>query len=247
MKNLTIVILAHNEESNLRKLLPTLDFSSEILILNDRSSDQSDLVAEKYKAKYLTHSLNENFAEARNLGLKEAKSDWVLFLDADERIDESFLEWIKALEPEGRVSAYRFCRHDWFWNKRLCYGEMGKVWVTRLVRKGCGKFVRPVHEVWETKLSVEPSPIIIHHYPHPTIREFLEHINLYSTINAKYWHSQKKLVGPLEILFWPLFKFIYLYFFRLGFLDSAPGFVYAFMMSFHSFLSRAKLYIINHQ
>jgi len=247
MKNLSVVILAHNEEANLKVLLPTLKFAQEVLVLDDDSTDQTFAVAKKSGAKCLVNPLKGNFAKARNFGLEKAKNGWVLFLDADERIDSGFANWIQSLEPSTDISAYRFRRQDWFWNKSLRHGEMGQVWVTRLVKKDSGRFVRPVHETWETTHKIASAPVTIAHYPHPTVKEFLEHINLYSSLNAKYWHTQKKTIGPLEILVWPIFKFVYLYFIRLGIRDQAPGFIYAFMMSFHSFLSRSKLYILNHQ
>jgi len=247
MKNLTVVILARNEEANLKQLLPTLKFADEILVIDDTSLDQTYTVAKKLGAKCLINSLKGNFAEARNFGLKEAKNEWVLFLDADEKVDSNFVNWVSKLEPETNLSAYRFRRQDWFWNKPVRHGEMGNVWVTRLVKKGTGKFKRPVHEIWVTTHQVLSAPVTITHYPHPTIKEFLEHINFYSNLNATYWHTQKKSVRPLTILIWPLGKFLQLFILRLGFLDGAPGFVYAFMMSFHSFLSRAKLYVMNQQ
>jgi len=247
MKNLTIAILARNEEANLRALLPTLKFATEILVIDDTSTDKTYAVAKKYGAKCSIHSLKGNFAQARNFALKESRNDWVLFLDADEKIDSTFINWIEKVTPTSDITAYRFGRQDWFWGKPLFHGEVGKALVTRLVRKGEGKYLRPVHETWETIGKIANAPVSITHYPHPTINEFLEHINFYSSLNANYWHSQKKAIGPLAIFFYPLGKFIWLYFIRLGIFDGARGFVYAFMMSFHSFLSRAKLYILNRQ
>ena len=82
----------------------------------------------------------------------------------------------------------------------------------------------------------------INHYPHQTLKEFIEYINHYSSLRAEELYNQGKKVNVFEIVVWPLGKFVYNYFINLGFLDGPQGFVYAFMMSFHSFLARAKLY-----
>ncbi len=114
----------------------------------------------------------------------------------------------------------------------------------------------PTNQEWEAsffKFWDTEKPIVevdrrylINHYPHPTIVQFLEHVNFYSTLNAKYYYQQKRRTSIWEIMAVPWLKFIYTYFFKLGFLDGATGLVYSFMMSFHSFLTRAKLYQLNH-
>ena len=72
--------------------------------------------------------------------------------------------------------------------------------------------------------------------------EFIKKINYYSSLRAEELYGQGKNINVLEIMFVPALKFIYNYFINLGFLDGAAGFVYAFLMSFHSFLVRAKLW-----
>ena len=83
-------------------------------------------------------------------------------------------------------------------------------------------------------------------YLKQTIAEFLSEINTYSTIRAKELLDNNISEPNYKAYFYPLFKFVQNYFFRLGFLDGAAGFIYAFMMSFHSFLVRAKLYQYKH-
>jgi len=247
MKNLSAAILAKNEAENLKELLPTLGFAKEILVINDNSTDETVAVAKKYGAKIINHSLNSDFAAARQTALLHSKSDWVLLVDADERLTPQLITWLKQAEPKTEVSGYSFLRLDHFFGSVLKHGEIANARVIRLVNKKCGRFVRPVHEVWQSKLKIVKTNLVINHYPHQTINEFLRHINFYSSLNAKYWQAKKRKVSIAEIMFVPWLKFIYTYFFRLGFLDGAAGFVYSFMMSFHSFLSRAKLYQFTHQ
>lgn len=248
MTKFTVAILAKNEESSLKQLLPTLQFADEILVINDYSTDNTVKVAKQFEAKVINQSLNDDFSFSRQTALKHARNDWVLFIDADERLSESLIDWLKQWQPKNNVAGYRFKRQDWFWNQKLKFGEAGSCRLVRLVNKQLGQFKRPVHEIWETEKPIVEvnSKHLINHFPHPNITSFLEHINFYSTLNAKYLYQQKQKVSVWEIMFVPWLKFLYTYFAKLGFLDKAPGFIYSFMMSFHSFLTRAKLYQLAH-
>jgi hypothetical protein len=102
-----------------------------------------------------------------------------------------------------------------------------------------------VHEEFKVtsyELRVTSLKGYLNHYPHPTVKEFLQEVNFYSTLRAKELFAQGKKTGIFAILFYPLGKFILTYFLKMGFLDGPPGFAYAFFMSFHSFLVRVKLY-----
>ena len=243
MKNLSVVLIVHNEADNLKTLLGTLRFASEIIVLDNDSLDQTAAITKSFGAKHIRHILGNDFANARNFALRQTKSDWVLFLDADERLSPELVAWLERLEPQNNVSAYAFRRIDHFWNRELRFGETGRTFVTRLVNKRKGQFERPVHETWTGK-PIKEKNLVIDHFPHPTIKTFLEHINFYSDINAHYFYVQKRKTSVLDLIFTPLLKFFYTYFVRLGFLDGPAGFVYSFMMSFHSFLTRAKLYTL---
>lgn len=248
MNKLTVAILAKNEAKNLQQLLPSLEFADEVIVINDYSTDNTTTVAQKFGAKVINHHLNGNFSASRQLALKHSHNQWVLFIDSDERLSPSLLSWLKRWRPQNQIAGYRFKRQDWFWQQPLRFGETGSCRLVRLVNKNLGKFKRPVHEIWDTEKPIVEVDrrYLINHYPHPTIVQFLEHVNFYSTLNAKYYYQQKRRTSIWEIMAVPWLKFIYTYFFKLGFLDGATGLVYSFMMSFHSFLTRAKLYQLNH-
>src|SRR6266436_2363513 len=98
---LTAVILAKNEEENIEECLKCLKWCDEILVIDDESTDRTIEIAKKENAKVYKHLLNNNFAAARNFGLERARNDWVLFVDADERISEDL-----ARELESRIMNY---------------------------------------------------------------------------------------------------------------------------------------------
>lgn len=246
MKNLSAVILTKNEEKNIEEAIKSVSFAKQVLVIDDYSTDKTRQLAEKIGIKVIQHRLNNDFAKQRNFALEKCRYDWVLFIDADERISEALKNTILGLDENSNTSAYLFPRADWFWNKKLRFGETGNCFVFRLVHKKRGFFTRSVHEKWIAKKGViKKLKQPLYHYPHPSIKEFLQTINFYSSLNANYYQQIGKKTNVFDIILTPLFKFIYTYFVKLGFLDGPAGFVYSFMMSFHSFLTRSKLYMLS--
>lgn len=266
---LSAVVLTKNEEENISRCLKSLLFCDEVIIIDDYSDDKTlDQIShiknqnDKSKIKIYQRKLNGNFAEQRNFGLEMARGEWVLFVDADEEITPELAEEIRRemglIRPRGQIRlrgleepvAYYLKRRDFFWGREVRFGEVGwirRIGLIRLIRKNQGRWTGKVHEelkVKSQKLKVKRFKNFINHYPHQSIKKFLEEVNFYSTLRANELYFQNKRTNVFEIVFYPLGKFVVNYFFRLGFFDGAVGFVYALIMSFHSFLVRAKLYLL---
>lgn len=250
--NLSAVVLTKNEEKNLKICLSSLSICDEIIVVDDDSTDKTTDIAGEYHAKIINHKMDNNdFSGQREYGVEQASNDWVLFIDADEKLSPELQAEIQKLNLEDNksdISAYYIKRRDWWWGRELRFGETMSTrnnGIIRLIKKGSGKWEGKVHETYKIN-SGQKSTLngFLEHNPHPTISEFLKSINYYSSIRAQELHKQGKRVNIWEIVLYPLFKFKYTYCIKLGFLDGPAGFVYAFMMSFHSFLVRTKLYQI---
>jgi glycosyltransferase involved in cell wall biosynthesis len=241
---ISTVVLAKNEEKNLPDCLESIKWCDEIVLINDDSTDKTVEVAKKFKAKVFTHALNNNFAQQHNFGLQKAKGEWVLFVDADERVSPELKEEILKAIKKPKINGFFLKRQDFFGGRALKYGETANVRLLRLARKGNGEWQREVHEIWEIKGEVGELKNPLLHYSHPTITEFLEHVNFHSSLHAQALKKEGIRASLFQIIFYPKAKFIQNYVFRLGFLDGTPGIIVALMMSFHSFLARAKLYQI---
>ncbi|MFH2085599.1 MAG: glycosyltransferase family 2 protein [bacterium] len=191
----------------------------------------------------------KDFALSRNAELAKVKTPWVLFIDTDEKITPALKSEITGIcNLESNVySAYYIPREDTFLGTVLRHGEAGHTKLIRLARRDFGKWRRPVHEVLEGsgKIGTLTSPIL--HYPHPSVTSFLGKINHYSTLEAAYRHEQGIKSNLLKIWLYPLAKFKYNYLLRLGFLDGISGLIMAIMMSFHSYLTWSKLYLLWHK
>ena len=195
----------------------------------------------------LNHEHITDFAQARNDELAKVTSDWVLFVDADEVVTPALEKEIAAAIKSDHFDAYFIPRLDTFLGKDLRHGETGGAKFIRLARRDFGKWERPVHEVWVGKGKVGSLTNPLLHTPHPTIAIFLDKINRYSTIEAEYRFKEGKHSSLFRIALYPIGKFKYNYIWRLGFLDGVPGTIMAIMMSFHSYLTWTKLYLLWHK
>ena len=247
---ISVVILTKNEEKNIIDCLESVIWVDEIIIVDDYSSDRTLEVIKNLKQdkiKVYKRLLNEDFASQKNFGLSKVTKEWVFFLDADERVSGNLREEVNSILIDDvknkRYNAYYVQRKDYMWGKKLEHGESGDIKLVRLGRKNAGAWVGKVHESWMVDGGVGELDNYLIHYPHPTISEFLEEINFYTTIRAKELTALGNRPTILQIFAYPTAKFFLNYVFKLGFLDGIEGLIFAILMSFHSFLVRAKLWI----
>lgn len=245
MKNsITAVILTKNEEKNIVDCLESLYWCDERVIIDDFSEDRTVEIVERNGGKVFRRTLHADFAAQRNFGIEKAKGDWILFVDADERVSKKLQEEIAATVKNEHCNGYLVRRSDYLWNKELLHGETGGIQLLRLGKKGKGEWVGKVHEVWAIKGSIGTLTNAIQHYPHPTIKEFLEELNTYTDIRARELFKKGKRTNLFSIMFYTKGKFFMNYIIKLGFLDGVPGLLHAMLMSFHSFLVRSKLWFL---
>lgn len=248
MHKISVIILTKNEENNILDCLETLMDMDEIIVVDDYSVDRTTQIIKNLRNKNIKlfkNHLKGDFSKQREFALGKATNEWVLCVDADERVSRQLLEEINAKIKEDSPNGFFIKRVDVLWGKRLMHGETGNVRLLRLAKKNMGKWQGKVHEVWDIKGKIGKLDNELIHYPHQTIREFLKEINYYSTIRAGELCKKNMKVSFYDIVLYPKAKFILNYFIRLGFLDGMPGLVAALMMSFHSFLVRGKLWVRN--
>lgn len=244
---ISAIILTKNEEKNIVDCIQSVEWCDEIIVIDDYSIDKTIDIIEKSqnrKVDVYKHHLNNDFSFQRNFALEKAKYEWVLFVDADERISNSLefeiLNMINATVEN--FQGFYIKRRDILWRKELRFGETGNSKLLRLGKKDSGKWIGLVHEEWKIggKIGELRNPLM--HYPHQKFYEFLNEVNYYTDIRAKELVDKKVKVSLWQIIIYPSAKFLQNYVFRLGFLDGLRGLIVAVMMSLHSFLVRGKIW-----
>ncbi len=236
--SISAVVLTHNNSDTLKETLDSLKWCDEILIIDDNSTDETVSKAKK-SAKVITHALGGNWAAQRNFALTKTKNPWVLFVDSDEIVTKALKTEILEAVYKNNYDGFYLKRQDQFLGRILHHGETGSVQLLRLGKKDAGRWVRAVHEVWQIKGQVGTLSGTLVHKRDVNLGNFIDRFNVYTDLDARELIEEGKVFSPWELLK-PGGKFVYFYFFRLGFLDGFPGFALAVMMSFHSLVVRIK-------
>ncbi|MBU1327254.1 glycosyltransferase family 2 protein [Patescibacteria group bacterium] len=244
---ITAVVLSRNDAEYIGRTLESIHWCDEVVVIDDDSTDDTGAICERFGARVYVRALHKDFASQRNFGLSKARGEWVFFVDSDEIVSSQLASEIQLVVknatkmPNANVG-YFVRRKDFFGGRWLLHGETANVRLLRLAKRNAGIWMRPVHEVWKITgpVGILREPLL--HYPHPDVAQFIDSINWYSTVNAQYLFRQKIRESWWKIPVYPAAKFFYNYICRLGFLDGTAGAVVAIMMSFHSFLTRAKLW-----
>jgi len=244
---ISAVILTQNSSKTLRSTLESVSFCNETIVIDDNSTDTTLTIAKATRATVFSRSLGGDFAAQRNFGISKAAYEWVLFVDSDEVVSgelrDEILQAIRSVDVKG----FYLKRRDVLWGRPILHGEAAEVRLLRLSRKGSGKWVRPVHETWNVAGVVGTLEHPLLHTPHPTVADFLSDINYYSDINARHFYASGTRASVWHIVGYPTAKFFQNYLVRQGYRDGMPGIIIALMMSFHSFLTRAKLWHLQKQ
>ncbi|MGI8419342.1 MAG: glycosyltransferase family 2 protein [Candidatus Levyibacteriota bacterium] len=243
---ISAIVLTRNEEKNIEACLDSLSWCDERIVIDDYSEDKTVDIAKKKGAKVFHHTLQNDFAQQRNFALTKANGDWILFVDADERVSSAL--WYEIMQRTNEsleyFSGFYIKRQDTMWGKLLRHGETGNITLLRLAKKDAGKWEGQVHEEWKVSGKTLTLQNYLDHYPHTTITEFLKEINFYTDLRAQELFKKKKTANWFTIIFYPKSKFVLNYFIKGGYQDGLPGFVFAMMMSLHSFLVRSKLWLL---
>lgn len=244
---ITGIIIAKNASKTIRNAVLSLTCCTDVIVADDGSTDETADEAKKAGATVIQLPADLSFAEKRMKAMQNTQHEWVLFLDADETLTPELNTEIAKTWPEKKVNlvGYYLRRRDFFWGKELRYGETLKArnyGICRLMHKKEGRWIGSVHETWVPNGNTVRLENFINHHPHPTLKEFIRDINDYSSRRARELADAKKPVHEYDFILYPGLKFFLTYILYLGFLDGAAGFAYSFLMSFHSFLVRAKLY-----
>lgn len=240
MDNLTVVILTKNEEENITDVIKNAaQLTKNILIVDSGSADKTVELAKAAGARVIYRVWDNDFSAQRNFALKYITTEWVLYLDADERLTESIIAEIKKVINENKKALYKFERRTSAFGKDFKYGVLSPDYVKRMFPVKNGKWQGKVHEAVVTELPVIKLKGYIKHYTYKSFEQYISKMNAYSSIWAE--NSNKKPGFIKDIIFRPIFAFIKMYVIQLGFLEGWLGFVLAANYSLYTLNKYAKL------
>jgi len=230
---ISALVLTKNEEEVIKDCLKQLDFADEIIVLDQNSSDDTKKIAKKYTDKIYTEYLP--FDKARNTLASYAKGDWLLYVDADERLDEDLIEEIKNTIKSSKLSAYYIPRRNMVLGKFLKHGGWWPDYVPRLFR-------RDKLEKWQGRVHESPqivgefgyfkSPIT--HLTARSMKLMLEKSTRWAKIEAElnFENGAKKVTIP-KVIKALISEFTIRYLAKLGFLDGFVGLVESVYQAYH--------------
>ncbi len=235
------VIITRNAASCIEPCLQSVAFADEILVVDSGSTDATLEIARRHGARIL-HQDWLGYGKQKEFAARQAKNDWVLSLDADERVSEELRHSIQQALVAPRFQACRMARCNRFMGRWLRHGEGYPDWLLRLYHRDHARWSDdPVHEKVETDGKIITLVGDLLHESEQGIADYLEKQNRYTTLAAEELHRAGRRANPFKLLLSPLFRFIKFYFVRLGFLDGLPGLVHISIGCFNSFCKYAKL------
>ena len=242
--SLSVAIITYNEEKILGKTLQSVaNLADEIVIVDSGSTDRTKKIAEKYGAKFI-HQDWLGYGPQRNTAIQFCQSEWILNIDADEEISPELYDRIqKILQEPVEHKVYKVSFTSVCFGKKIYHGGWSGAKKIRLFYKGSGIFNHnTVHEEFETSEEIQSLQEEIYHHSYVNLEDYFMKFNRYTTEGAKDAFQKRKKVSALKIVLEPFYKFIRMYFFRLGFLDGLEGFVLATTSAMYSMVKYYKLH-----
>lgn len=225
---LSVIIITLNEAENIRACLESVAWADEIIVVDSGSTDETLSICAELGAKVLINRDWQGFGFQKNLALQQATGDWILSLDADERISPALQQLIETTLAAPDAEGYLFPRQAYFLGKALRHGGWWPDYVLRLFRRNAGEFSNVlVHENVVLKGKVEKLQEPIIHYSYVSLEQLLEKINAYSSAGARQAKSKNKRGSLAQALARASWTFFRAYCLRAGFLDGSAGLIAA--------------------
>ncbi len=249
-EKLSVIIITKNEEKNIVDCLESVKWVDEIVIVDAFSSDSTIEIAKRYTDKVFQKEWL-GFADQKSYALNLASNDWVLSLDADERVSEKLkIKLLNLLSDKSELnnfSGYKIKRDNYFLGKKINSCGWNKDYQLRLFKKSVAKLTnRLVHEGFEVsgEIGVIEDPIL--HLSYRSFKEAIEKINHYSTLEALEKSTRQK-ANFFTIIFYPVLYFIQHFIFRYGFIDGIYGFFVSLLHSWTKLLVQLKIWEFQHK
>jgi len=240
---ISAVIITKNEEAVLERCLGSLAQCDEIIVVDSGSTDNTEKIARSYGCRFIRMKW-QGYARQKNAGIRLAKNEWILSVDADEWIPGVLMMEIRKSVCDGAYDAFMIARKNLYYTgKWLRFGGLYPDMQLRLFRKKSGRFDESaaVHESAIVKGAKARLKEPMMHETKRSIAAHISAVNTYTEMEADKLMKKGKKPGVYGFVIKPLAYFFKHYFLKAGFLDGWQGFVYHTISAWYVFISYVKL------
>jgi|SRR3989344_3044684 len=242
---ISAVISAFNEENMIEDCLKSCKLlADEIIVVNNTSDDKTEEIAKKYAKVYTKPNDPVNLNKNKNFGFSKATGDWIISLDADERLTSELAKEIKLAIKNSKYDGYEIPRKNIIFGKWIQHSIWWPDYNTRLFRKGKGKFAeKHVHEKLEVQGVVGKLTNPVTHFNYQTVSQFVNKLNItYTESESENFIKSGKSINWYDAIRWPTNDFVKTFFFEKGYKDGMHGLVLSLFQAFYSLVFFAKVW-----
>lgn len=243
-KTISVVIITFNEEKNISDCIESFKkIADEFVVVDSFSTDKTEEICKNHGVNFIKHEW-EGYSKTKNFANSLAKSDYIFSIDADERLSLELEKSVLEVKKKGFIGTYSFNRLTNYCGKWIRYSGWYPDKKLRIFPKNSaiweGNFVHETLKITEDLPNTHLSGDLLH-YSYRTKAEHFAKTEKYAELNAQKMYDAGRKPSGLLLIFSPIVKFIYTFFFRLGFLDKFAGWSIAVMASRGVFLKYKKL------
>ncbi|MCQ2373966.1 MAG: glycosyltransferase family 2 protein [Phascolarctobacterium sp.] len=226
MSSLTVLILTKNEKKHIEAVIENAkQVTKDVLIVDSGSTDGTVELAKQAGARVVYRAWDNDFSAQRNFALEQTETEWVLYLDADERLNNELVIDIKRVVSTNDNKQYSMKRKSVAFGKEFNHGVLKPDRVARLFKRTHVKWVNKVHERPECKDVLVPLKGYAEHYTYPSWEHYFQKFNQYTSIWADNAYSNGKRTSMAAAYGHAIGAFIQMAIFKGGILDGSMGLV----------------------
>jgi glycosyltransferase involved in cell wall biosynthesis len=250
MPTLSVILITRNEEVNLADCLRSLEgVAQQIVVVDTDSTDRTLEIAQNYGAVIAQPADWPGFGPQKNRALDLATGDWILSLDADERLTPALRsEILTAIQHSAQVDCFAIPRLSWYCGRFIRHSGWSPDYVDRLFRRGTARFSNDlVHErlIPNGQVAKLENPML--HFSFMNYSQVLQKLDRYSTASAEQAFAKGRTSSPLKAVLHGVWAFIRTYFLRAGFLDGPQGFALAISNGHGTYYRYLKLWQLHQE
>jgi glycosyltransferase involved in cell wall biosynthesis len=245
---LSVTVITKNEAANIGDALQSVAWADELVVVDAMSTDDTVSIARRYTDRVIARDW-PGYVAQKNYAASVASHDWILSLDADERVSPNLADEIRSTLTAGPThGGYRIPRVTWHLGRWIRTTDWYPDDQLRLYDRRTAEWAgRYVHESVSVRGSVGRLKGELQHLAYRDIADHLETIDRYTTFAASQMHEADKKAGLVQLAGHPPLAFLRNYVLRGGFRDGIPGLIISAMNAYYVFLKLAKLWEIQHQ